>query len=407
MTPFVLTRALLRNRIDHFYRVLRHRYQQNRLRNAIMAIRARRPAERFSPDCRRFAIFLVPGWDMVNGGIMSICSIAAETRKLLSANGVSVAVCTGHGQGRILGFTKFENNVELFAFSDMLKWLPSGSEVLVHVPELCVGMFVTDCLDVYRSRSDLKWRFNILLQNIDRVPSKAAVTAMQQLGFTTITLAHKASAAMAQHLDCPIHYLSWFISAEDFRRVDYAGKKKLVAISPDTRTDKSEIVRRIAAALPDHKIIQIRKMTYQQYKEVIRNAKFMFTFGEGLDGYFVESIFSGAIAMAIFEERYFTPEYRELDGVFSNGKAAISNIADFLRAADSETTFRAIAERQYNLVARTFRRELYQDNVKTYYTNYLPEWSTPIVRSGLSRNVTTALVDVEIKKASSHGSYRG
>jgi hypothetical protein len=392
MNKSILTRV--RNRILRYYHLLRRRYHKNCLRNAILAMQSPKPADRLPPDCRRFAIFLVPGWDFVNGGIMSICSIATETRKLLGANGVTVAVCTALGQPRLLRYTKFDNDVELFAFSDMLRWFPESSEVLVHVPEFCAGMFVSDCLDVYRSRPDLKWRFNILLQNIDRVPSKNAVNDMKQLGFTTITIAHKASAAMAQHLDCPVHYLSWFISAEDFRRIEYPSKKKLVAISPDTHPEKAEIVRRISAALPDHKIIEIRKMTYQRYKEVIRDAKFMFTFGEGLDGYFVESIFSGAVAMAIFAERYFTPEYRELDGVFRDGKTAISSVTDFLKTANSGATFRAIAEGQYNLVVKTFRRELYWDNVKTFYAKYLPEWSTPIARENHAANIALRIEGV-------------
>ena len=147
-------------------------------------------------------------------------------------------------------------------------------------------------------------------------------------------------------------------------------------LSPDLHPAKSEIVYRMAEALPDHKIIEIRKMTYQQYKNVIRDAKFMFTFGEGLDGYFVESIYSGAIAMAIFEDRYFTPEYRDLEGVFQDSEAATVGVADFLKTANSEANFRAIAERQYNLVARTFRRDVYRNNLKAFYAKYFPKWSS-------------------------------
>lgn len=307
---------------------------------------------------------------------MSICSIATETRKLLGANGVSVAVCTAYGEPRMLRLTKFDNNVELFAFEDMLAWFPSGSEVLVHVPELLVRRSVSDYLDVYRSRSDLSWRFNILLQNVKQIPPKDAINALQQLGFTTVTIAHKASASIAQNLGCPVHYLSWFISAENFQRVGYSSKKKLIAISPDLHPAKVEIVRRMSEALPDHKIIEIRKMTYQQYKSVIRDAKFMFTFGEGLDGYFIESIFSGAVAMAIFEECYFTPEYRDLEGVFNHSEAATLGVAAFLRTTNSDENFHAIADRQYNLVARTFRREVYQNNIHAFYAKYFPEWSS-------------------------------
>jgi hypothetical protein len=345
-------------------------------------MRSPKPADRFAPNSRRFAIFFVQGWDSVNGGTMSICSIAAETRRLLSASGVTTVVCTAPGQPRMLRFTRFENDIELFAFADLLPWFPSGSEVLVHVPEFLTVPTVSNCIDIFRSRSDLRWRFNILLQNIDRIPPKDAVRAMQEVGFTTATIAHKASAAMAQDLGCPVHYLSWFISAENFQRVGYSSKKKLVTISPDSHPAKSEIVRRVADALPDHKIIEIRKMTYQQYKRVIRDAKFMFTFGEGLDGYFVESIFSGSVAMAIFEERYFTPEYRELEGVFRDGKAAISSVAGFLRTANTDENFRTIAERQYNVVAKTFRRELYRDNLSSFYAKYFPEWYASVGMGG-------------------------
>ena len=97
-----------------------------------------------------------------------------------------------------------------------------------------------------------------------------------------------------------------------------------MVISPDFHPAKAEIVRQMKAALPDHRLIEIRKMTYQQYKEIIRDAKFMFTFGEGLDGYFIESIFSGAIGLALFAEQYFTPDYRGLPGVFSSGRCGES-----------------------------------------------------------------------------------
>jgi hypothetical protein len=376
MIEFPAKYPAVQKRIRRVSHLLNRGYRNSRLRNAIVAMRSPKPADRFPADCRRFAIFLVPGWDLVNGGYMSICSIATETRKLLGANGVVVAVCTGYGAPRMLRFTKFDNDIELFAFEDMLAWLPSGSEVLVHVPELCVEMFVSDCLDVYRSRSDLRWRFNILLQNINRVPPKKAIVALQQLGFTSATIAHKASAAAAQDLGCPVHFLSWFISAEDFRRVGYSEKKKLIVISPDLHPAKFEIVRCMSRALPDHKILEIRNMTYEEYKGVIRNAKFMFTFGEGLDGYFVESIFSGAVAMAIFDDRYFTPEYRELEGVFKDSKSATLGVGDFLKYANSNVRFRAIAEHQNDLVAKTFRRSVYQDNLKDFYSKYLPEWAS-------------------------------
>src|SRR5262249_30019282 len=154
-------------------------------------------------------------------------------------------------------FTKFENEVNILAFADLLACVPVDSDVLVHVPDLFVQKFVSDCPSVYRSRPDLKWRFNILLQNIDLIPPKESVRVLQQIGPTTATINHKASTEIAGRLDCPIHYLSWGLFPESFERVAYSIKEKLIVISPDSHTSKPEIVRRIAASLPDHKIVEI------------------------------------------------------------------------------------------------------------------------------------------------------
>ena len=79
--------------------------------------------------------------------------------------------------------------------------------------------------------------------------------------------------------------------------------------------------------------------------------------------------------MAIFDERYFTPEYRGLAGVFEDSEAARFGVSDFLRAADKQGKFELISERQYGVVARIFRRQVYQSNIKSFYAKYLSDWS--------------------------------
>jgi hypothetical protein len=371
LMPKLLT---IQGRIRGVFNSLDHCYRHSRLRNKILAIKSRNRTELLASANKRFVVFLVPGMNIVNGGIISICSIASETRKLLAMNGVSVAVCTAYDEPRMSRFTKFENDVDVLAFADLLPRFAYGAEVLVHVPELFVQKFVSDCPFIYRSRPDLTWRFNILLQNIDLVPPKEAVEVLQQIGTTTASINHKASAEIARRLGCPIHYLSWGLCPEDFERVGYLSKQKLIVISPDLHPAKFEIVRRISETLPDHKIIEIRNMTYEKYKSTIKHAKFTFTFGEGLDGYFVESIFSGGVAMAIFSERFFTAEYRNLEGVFLDSEHAITGVADFLKATNNEMQHQTIATRQYNLVAKTFVRKEYLQNIRTFYEKYCPEW---------------------------------
>jgi hypothetical protein len=355
--------------IDSYYR---HSY----LRNKILEIKSRKSIKEFGSKNRRFVIFLVPGANIVNGGILSIFSIASETQKLMAMSHVSVAVCTAYSEPRILRYTKFKNDIDIFAFTDLLQQIPSGSEVLVHVPELSVQKYVCAHSFLYHSRLDLKWRFNILLQNIDLIPPKQAVEFLQMIGPTTATIAHKAYATpeTAQRLGCPVHYLSWWVYPERFERVGYSKKRKLIAISPDLHPARSEIIRRISETLPDHKIIEIRNMTYQKFRNIIQYAKFSFTFGEGLDGYFVEQIFCGGIGMAIFNDRFFTDEYRNFDGVFLNGEDAIMGIANFIKMTNNGIQYQAVSERQYNLLARNFRREEYLKNIRVFYKIYFPGW---------------------------------
>jgi hypothetical protein len=350
-----------------------HCYRHSWPRNWILALKSRDRTKLLVSGGKRFVVFLVPGLNTVNGGIISICSIAKETEKLLAPSGVMVAVCTAYGEPRLLRFTKFQNDINILALADLLPRFPCGAEVLVHVPELFVQKFVCERQYMFRFRPDLSWRFNILLQNIDLMPPKEAVEVLRQIGATTATFNHKASTKIASRLGCPIHYLSWGLRPENFERMRYSSKRKLIVISPDYNPAKLEVVRRISETLPDHKIIEIQNMTYEKYKSTIKYAKFAFTFGEGLDGYFVESIFSGGVAMAIYSERFFTPEYRDLAGVFPDEEHAISGVGNFLKNANNEDQHKAIAQRQYDLVAKTFVWKEYLNNLSSFYQEYFPE----------------------------------
>jgi hypothetical protein len=361
----LLTRA--RRSIDGFY-------LRSGVRNAILAARSRPAAKELLSHGNRFVLFLVPGANLINGGALSIFSIAAETRKLLAPHGVTVAVCTAYNEPRILHYTKFDNDFTLYSFADLLPRLPPGAEIMVHVPEMFTRPFVFDCPSVYRSRPDLHWHFNILLQNIDLIPPREHVALMQSIGPTTTTTAHRAyaSAETAQRLGCPVHFLSTWICPEEFDHTPYSDKRKLIVVSPDYHPKKAAIISEITRTLPDHTIVEIFGMTYRQYRGVVKDAKFAFTFGEGLDGYFIETIFTGGIGMAIYNDRFFTPQYRGLDGVFADENDALARVSSFITSHDDATAFRMTAARQFDLVARNYSQAEYRQNIKDFYAAYFP-----------------------------------
>ena len=319
----------------------------------------------------RHILFLVCGTNAINGGWISIFSIARETRQLFDIHHANVAVCTGFGEIPLRRYTKFDNEAFLLPLRRVLENIKPGSEVLIHVPEGYIDKFLVNNISRLR-RADLRWSFNILLQNIDQLPSRESVAALQALGPVTATVAHAAyaNADTASRLGCPVHMLSTWVCPEEFERIPFHDKDRLIIVSPDAHPRKSAILGKISEALPDHQIVEIRRMTFRQYRSLICRAKFAFTFGEGLDGYFIESIFSGAVGLAIFNNRFFTDDYAHLDGIFPDAQSALQSVSEFLTLANEPARFGEISDTQFKKLAGKYVRSEYLHNLKAFYSTY-------------------------------------
>ncbi len=320
---------------------------------------------------KRYVIFLVRGINTVNGGWLSIFSIAKETDAFFQIHRANVGMCTALGEFPLRKYTKFDNTAVLFPFRYFIKALPNCADVLIHVPEVCVDNFLVGRISVLR-RTNVNWHFNILLQNIDGIPSPESVAALKKLGRVTATVAHEAYAndATAAKLTCPVHFLSTWTAPEEFTCTQYKQKDRLIVISPDIHPLKRRIVAKISAALPDHEVVEIRNMTFRQYCETIQRAKFVFTFGEGLDGYFVETIFSGGVAMAIYNDRFFTSDYLGLPGIFDNLAPPFQAIVDFMKAADDPVRHRQVWEKQFAKLSGKYVRREYLGRLQSFYERY-------------------------------------
>jgi len=83
---------------------------------------------------------------------------------------------------------------------------------------------------------------------------------------------------------------------------------------------RGEVLQKIAQAFPALRIQIIQDLHYEDHRKLIRRAKWALPFGEGLDSYFGDTIFSGGVAFAVFNDRYFTPEYAKLENVYPSWK---------------------------------------------------------------------------------------
>lgn len=320
-------------------------------------------------EVERLIIFLAPGLDIVNGGVMSIVSLCEETLRLEAIHGAKCLLCTLPGDPPLQRYTKFKNDTRLFDFHDVLNYFENSSEILVHVPEYAIQSYVANLTP--KATKKLKKRntcHNVLLQNIDMVHFEH-FDLLRDLGRTTCTTAHRAYSGpdIATLARCPIQLLSVFISPEKYRRVDYAEKHNILMVSPDHHPARESVLKRIHNELPELDVRVVQGMLYSEYKSLIAQAKWALTFGEGLDGYFIETVFSGGVSFAAYNERFFTADFRDLETVFTGYDDFAENLISTIRRLDNPLAYQTCQQEMFELCRSHYDHERYVENLAAYY----------------------------------------
>lgn len=112
------------------------------------------------------------------------------------------------------------------------------------------------------------------------------------------------------------------------------------------------------------------------YKENIQSAMFTITFGEGLDGYFVESIFSGGIGVAVYNDRFFTKALQTLPFVYESYEELKERLGSDIQKCLSEGTYAGIQEKQFTELEKLYPYADYELNIRRFYENYFNEHET-------------------------------
>lgn len=244
--------------------------------------------------------------------------------------------------------------------------------MLLHVPEIYTH-YVTKNSKKLFGRFGGQLCFNILLQNIDVAPSPVFVNRLKLHGDVTITTAHKAYSGedTKRRYGCPVHHLSVWISPEKYIYKKFYEKRKLIIVSPDRHELREVILNKIQAELPGFDFVVIENMTYSAYLKVISEARFSLTFGEGLDGYFAEPVFSGGIGSAVYNARFFDEEYKKLRFVYASWDDLAQHFAsDVLRVNMNPDEYGEVHQSQFDILASNYSYENYQGNIASYYAMY-------------------------------------
>lgn len=324
------------------------------------------------PAADRLVIFLTADVDGVNGGMLSISSLAEESEALVAPRGAKVYLCP-YPEGRgLLRYTRFDNPHTLVDLNLLLRAARPGAELLFQVPEVytaeAVGFLARAAARGFRIRS------NILLQNIDFIPPREAVARLAALGPVTATTAHRkyATEETARRLGCPVRHLSVWACPERFDRVPEARKDPVLMVSPDRSPRRAEVQRALAARLPWLEQVVVRGLAYREYRALAARARHSLTFGEGLDGYFVETVFSGGVGLAVYNERFFTPAYRGLPGLYASWEQLLAQAPEDVERWRDPAAYAAAHRRQFDQLAADYRRDEYLANLERFYQSVWP-----------------------------------
>jgi hypothetical protein len=327
--------------------------------------------ENYSKETKGLIIFLTPGVDIINGGILSVTSLFNETKRLKQVHRCEVILCTYPSDPALLKYTKFANDNLLYSFSDVLSFFSELDKIVIHIPEHFIyrfNWFLTKT-DKALLRKIRNVQINVMIQNIDQLPSPKTIKKLASYGRLTSTTAHSkySTTELRNRLGYPLHKLSVYLSPEQYYPRAYSEKENLMIISPDPHPMRKEILRVIQQNLPLLKTQVIKNMTYEDYKQTILRAKWALTFGEGLDGYFLETVFSGGVSFSVYNSRFFTSDFRGLRTVYENYPSLASKIVNDLTSLDCEEEYSGYQKREFELCKSLYDYEVYLKNLEAFY----------------------------------------
>lgn len=328
----------------------------------------------YSKDEENLIIFFVPGADWIGGGVLSIFSLYEESKKLSYIHGCKILICTLPKDAILLKYTRFKNNVPIYPFQLIPKHFSKLRKCILHIPEIFIGVFkdhMSNYINYLSAIPDLQ--INILNQNIELMPDVHAINQLKK--FTpnvTCTTAHEryTTRELREAIGIPLHKFSTYISPEQYKFLDYTHKENLMVVSMDNHPLKSTILDLIKRCFPAMNIIIIQDLNYEDYKELISRAKWAITFGEGLDGYFIETVFSGGISFAAYNDKFFTSEFINLKTVYLNYEQLVNNICEDLKNLDNEQNFKQYQNEQLSILKKYYNYNKYVKNVERFYKKH-------------------------------------
>lgn len=337
---------------------------KNRIRRAVLT-------QAVTLGTNRLIVFLTPGLEVRVGGVLAIFAMKRETVALRQLHRARVVLCAVPGDDPpVFKYTWFDNREYLLDLETVLKSGGALHYLQLHIPDYAVNR-IFDWLTSSASRLLRNIRevhLNVLLFNIDNIQGQN-VRGLLSFGRVTCTTAHEAysNGATRKALGVSLHRLSVCNGPENYFLSGYEDKEPLLIVSPDGHPLKGEVLRQIAQVCPQLRIQVIENLHYEDYLRLVRRAKWSLTFGEGLDGYFAEPVWSGGVGFAVFNDRFFTPAFAELETIYSSWATLLQRMPLDLQRLDEPMAYNRCWRQAYDLLSGLYSVDRFRQNLRMFY----------------------------------------
>ena len=359
------------------------------IKNKINASKYKKAKEHYFTEnytnTRRLIVFFVPiGSNRINGGILSICSIYRIVKNLKQLHNCDViASYLPNRKDDDFKYRTFENEMVIYNFREIEEKFSNLEYLQIHVPEIMVSVFKDKEAKLKSFYSFIKkiktTELNIINQNDLFMPSIDYINFLKsKFNSATITVAHKKYATLEkrEQYNLPLHLLSPWLNPVPYKIRSYEEKENLIIYSPDkiqwipneTTLTKEEIIKNLESKLPNYIFKEIKDLKYDDYKELASKAKFAITFGEGLDGYFTETVFSGGISFAVYNEYFFSEEFKNLETLFCSFNDLNEKIVEKIKSLDNKEEYDKTHLKIGNIVNNLYSLNHLENDLKEYYT---------------------------------------
>lgn len=323
-------------------------------------------------NASKLILFLVPPEVDITGGIMSIYSLYKCSREINTD--ALCLISTYPGPYTHAYNDRFLNNEQVYRFSQIIDNCHNLDSLMIHIPEYYLEKFYKDL-----SKKDLKFlksmknlHINVLNQNIDEMPRPKVVNHLRKLTHKiTQTIAHDAyvTQEICNKYNIPTHLASVSIDLSPYKVYSFEEKEKIIALSPDNNEYREQVVNVLKEAFPDWRLITVNNMTFSEYMSLIGRAFFTVTFGEGMDGYFLQPEVVGSVGFAVYNDKFFPDaSWNSLKNVYNSYEGMIEEIADFMKLILRNRVLyeQTVAETLVKMQS-IYKPEAFRDNLERFY----------------------------------------